>query len=110
MVVAAAGNDGGDGLWTYGAPASETDSFAVGSTDNTYSLGAALSISRSIKVRGEFTRTVGKYISELWLAYSCSLLVPATLLVGMQHRLPESTCDAAGGLCLGIYINITHQP
>lgn len=64
MVVAAAGNSGDDGLWTYGAPASEPDSFAVGSTDNTYSLGAALTIDADIKVRGETTNVLGTQFQQ----------------------------------------------
>jgi subtilisin family serine protease len=60
LVVAAAGNSGDDGLWTYGAPAAEPDSFAVGSTDNTYSLGAVLLIDTSVPVRGQATKVLGE--------------------------------------------------
>jgi hypothetical protein len=62
LVAAAAGNSGDDGLWTYGSPASESDSFAVGSTDNTYSLGAALFIDAKIRVRGQTTNVLGEWI------------------------------------------------
>lgn len=60
LVVAAAGNSGDEGLWTYGSPASEPDSFAVGSTDNTYSLGAALVLDTAVRVRGQHTKVLGE--------------------------------------------------
>ncbi|KAF8065463.1 RIN2 [Scenedesmus sp. PABB004] len=58
IVVAAAGNSGADGLWSYGAPASEADAVSVGSTDNSLSFGAALTIDSTIRVRGEATSVV----------------------------------------------------
>jgi len=60
-VVAAAGNDGSSGLWTYGHPAAETDAIAVGSTDNKYSLGAELKLNVNIRVDKQgSTSTVGE--------------------------------------------------
>jgi subtilisin family serine protease len=61
LVVAAAGNDGSSGLWTYGHPAAETDAIAVGSTDNKHSLGAELKLNVNIRVDKQgSTSTVGE--------------------------------------------------
>jgi subtilisin family serine protease len=68
-VVAAAGNSGDDGLWTYGSPASEPDSIAVGSTDNAYSLGAVLVLDTSVAVRGQATKALGKLPHALRVSY-----------------------------------------
>lgn len=78
MVVAAAGNSGTDGLWTYGAPASEDDAVAIASTENKYSLGAAITLDKAIKVGGKTTRVVGEHsgrnrrVSQFETAKGCA--------------------------------------
>uniref|UniRef100_A0A383WEE7 Peptidase S8/S53 domain-containing protein n=1 Tax=Tetradesmus obliquus TaxID=3088 RepID=A0A383WEE7_TETOB len=87
LVAAAAGNSGDDGLWTYGSPASEPDSFAVGSTDNTFSLGAALVLDTEIRVRGQATNVMA--------ATARALMQNPLFSMGRELVLPQprSGCD-----------------
>jgi hypothetical protein len=87
LVVAAAGNSGDDGLWTYGSPASEPDSIAVGSTDNAYSLGAVLVLDTSVAVRGQATKALGESLACFGVGYH-----PQTCIVSHYDSIGWLAC------------------
>jgi hypothetical protein len=92
LVVAAAGNSGDDGLWTYGSPASEPDSFAVGSTDNAYSLGAVLVLDTSIAVRGQATKALGE--QPAWHVH-CALRALLCSRLSVRSMTPDPVCKVS---------------